>query len=204
MTVPDDSWLREILRPESTAIIVVDVQNDFCVASEFPAAATMLPRLKRLLTDARTAGLQVIYTQVVHSEVTDSEVWRSRYARYPHRLNICRPESKGVEIHPTVAPQPNDIVVVKHRYNAFLGTNLNVILQARKIRSLVFTGIATEVCVTATAREAFSRDYWTIVVSDCTATHSDEAQLFALRDVDRFFGRVIESEEISRVLSVPG
>ena len=69
-------------------------------------------------------------------------------------------------------PQPGDPVVTKHRYNAFFNTDLDTILRANAIRNVVLTGVATDVCVGTTAREAFLRDYYAVMVDDGTATFS--------------------------------
>lgn len=188
--------LPEVLDPKSTAVMVIDVQNDFCDANEFPAAMRMLPSLQGFVEEMRGLGYAVVYTKVEHNENTDSPVWRSRYAIRPHRALTCRQGTPGADIRPEVAPQPGDIVVVKQRYNAFYNTNLELILRARGIDSLVYTGIATNVCVEATAREGFCRDFWTTLVSDCMAAHSEAAHLQALEDASRGFGRVVTMDEV--------
>jgi isochorismate hydrolase len=103
--------------------------------------------------------------------------------------------------YPEIAPEPGDAVVTKHRYNAFLRTNLELILRSKGIESIVFTGIATNVCVSTTAREAFCRDYWTTLVSDCMIAHSEAAHLQALEDARSGFGRVVTSEEVRAAAS---
>lgn len=188
--------LESVLNPATTAVMVIDVQNDFCDPVEFPAAGPMVGRLRRLLGNMRDAGFPVVYTRVSHNEHTDSPVWRSRYAIRPHRASTCREGTPGAEIHPDVAPDPRDVVVTKQRYNAFLRTNLELILRAKGIESLVFTGIATNVCVSTTAREAFCRDFWTTMVSDCMVAHSEAAHLQALDDARRGFGRVVTSDKL--------
>jgi nicotinamidase-related amidase len=193
--------LATVLDPTTTAVMVVDVQNDFCDPQEFPAAESMIPRLRALLSEMRGAGYPVVYTRAVHSEHTDSAVWRSRYSTRPHRSQTCREGTLGAEFHPEIAPEPGDAVVTKHRYNAFLRTNLELILRSKGIESIVFTGIATNVCVSTTAREAFCRDYWTTLVSDCMIAHSEAAHLQALEDARSGFGRVVTSEEVRAAAS---
>lgn len=188
--------LDSILDPASTAVMVVDVQNDFCDPDEFPRAIEMLPRLRAFLADMRARGFPVVYTRAVHSESTDTDVWLSRYASRPHRTGTCAAGTVGAEIHLDVAPEPGDLVVDKSRYNAFLGTDLERRLRDRGIGSLVFTGIATNVCVDTTAREAFSRDFWTVLVGDCMVAHSDRAHEQALEDAGRGFGFVVTAREV--------
>ena len=98
-------------------------------------------------------------------------------------------------------PQPGDIVVRKPRYSAFFNTNLDSLLRARGIRSLVFTGIATNVCVESTLRDGFFLEYFGIVLHD--ATHQagpDFIQKATLYNVDKFFGWVSSVEEFRNAL----
>lgn len=202
MSTPD---LEQLFDPKRAAVVVIDVQNDFC-SPEFPAYRAMLPKLERLIAEARRARVRLVYTQAVHSDKTDSAVWVSRYRTRPHRSATCRVGTPGAEIYPSVAPRPEDVVVPKHRYNAFIATDLELILRAQHIESLIFTGIATNVCVENTAREAFQRDFWTTLVSDCMAAHSEEAHKATLSNAERGFGRVVTSEQVAKVwqgLTIP-
>ena len=93
-------------------------------------------------------------------------------------------------------PQPGDIVVAKPRYSAFFNTNLDSLLRARGIRSLVFTGIATNVCVESTLRDGFFLEYFSVVLHD--ATHHagpDFIQQASLYNIEKFFGWVSSVEE---------
>ena len=161
--------LAERFAPRQTALVVIDVQNDFCDPVDFPAARPMLPRLERLLTVARAVGVKVIYTQVILDERTSTPVWLSRYAGRPSRHFYCAEGTPGADFYPQTAPQPGDLVVVKHRYSAFLGTDFELVLRAHGISGLVFTGISTNGCVESSVRDAHQRDYWVVTVSDCCA-----------------------------------
>ncbi|MCC6890923.1 MAG: cysteine hydrolase [Hyphomicrobiales bacterium] len=189
---------EELMTTTRTALVVIDVQNDFC-SPEFPAHKQILSPLQKLISEARRAGVPLVYTQAVHNDKTDSAVWKSRYRLRPHRNQTCRIGTPGVDFHPTVRPAPEDIIVQKHRYSAFIGTDLELILRAQRIETLLFTGIATNVCVEAAARDAFQRDFWTIMVSDCMAAHSEEAHKAALTNCERGFGIVVTSDQIEKV-----
>ena len=188
--------LAALVDPRHTAVIVVDVQNDFCDPTEFPAAAQMLPRLRRFIDDARQAGALIIFTQVVHDQTTDTPVWLSRYATRPHRRQTCRAGTPGADYHPDFRPQPGDLAIVKHRYSAFIGTPLELQLRARGIQTVIMTGIATNVCVESTARDAFQRDFYVVMLADCTATNSEELQQATLENIRRNFGIVATADEV--------
>ena len=95
-----------------------------------------------------------------------------------------------------VRPLPGEVIVNKHRYGAFEGTDLDLVLRSRGVRSVIMTGVATNVCVETTARQAFLRDYYVVFTSDCSATFSQAQHDAALYNIDQFFGEVATSEQI--------
>lgn len=196
--------LAPLVDPLHTAVVVIDVQNDFTDPVEFPAAVPMLPRLHRFLAEARRAGVRLVFTQVVHDETTDSEVWLSRFATRPHRRNICQVGSPGADFHPDFLPQKGDLVIVKNRFSAFIGTALELQLRALNIRTIVLTGIATNVCVESTARDAFQHDFYVVTLDDCTATNSEMLQKATLENLRRNFGLVASSDEVIQAWQAAG
>ena len=160
-----DPMIPKILSPEWAAVLVVDVQNDFC--HELGAAARLgfdmrsiqasVRALVRFLGEARRAGVPVIFIATNHGEWTNSQVWLTRGPRSGGE--ICAVGSWGAEFY-QVAPAPGEPVVVKHRYSGFVGTDLEVILRARERRSVLATGVTTNVCVESTARDACMRATW--------------------------------------------
>jgi len=91
---------------------------------------------------------------------------------------------------PNSTETSGDVVVTKHRFNAFHNTDLDTILRANGIRSLVFSGCVSNVCVESTARDAFMRDYYVIVTSDGTAAYTAESHNATLSNIDKYFGEV--------------
>jgi nicotinamidase-related amidase len=198
--------LADLVQPSRAALVVVDVQNDFCDPVYAPSTVAMLPRLKRLVEAARAAGVQVIFTQDIQADRWNTPTWLSRHDTRPHRVGKCLEGTSGAELHPGFQPEGTDIVVQKHRYSVFVGTDFELILRARNTETLVFTGIATNVCVESAVRDAFMRDYWTVTVSDCTATFSEVQQAVSLEVIARNFGRVARSEDLLAIwqpVSVP-
>src|SRR4051812_26856414 len=132
MTV-DREELAAVSDPRRSALVVVDMQNDFCNPADYPESVPMLPRLQRLINESRRAGVQVIFTQVNHDATNDSTVWVSR--RAPGRKDIVKAGTSGAEYHPDFQPQPGDIDIVKHRYSAFIGTPLEMNLRTLGIET---------------------------------------------------------------------
>jgi ureidoacrylate peracid hydrolase len=87
--------------------------------------------------------------------------------------------------------------VTKHRFGAFESTDLDLVLRSQGIRTVIMTGIATNVCVETTARQAFLKDFYVVFTSDCTATYSQRAHDGTLENIDHNFGQVVTSDEIA-------
>jgi ureidoacrylate peracid hydrolase len=197
--------LRQILDPSRTAIIVVDVQNDFCDPNgslgkrglPTQSCAEMIPHLQRLLDGARSYGVNVIFIQTIHTRWTDSDAWINRNDER-EKLDTCREGTWGAEFF-GVSPQPTDAVVVKHRYSAFLNTRLDSILRTLRVENLVVCGVATNVCVESTAREGFMRDYNIVFMDDCSATYDRAAHEATLNNMRRHFGTVATADEVLQV-----
>ncbi|MGI0090720.1 MAG: cysteine hydrolase family protein [Nitrososphaerales archaeon] len=205
--------LEEKVDPKNAALLIVDMQKDYC--SESGAFATvgfdismtrnMIPRLARLLTEARNSRVPAIYTRSIYNTDPNwylSDVWLEHKARRQRGIYVSTPAlragSWGAEFVDEVKPKPEDLIVTKHRYSAFYGTDLEVALRARGIKSLIMTGVSTNVCVESTARDAFFRDFYVVFTSDCTATNNggEEAHNAALQNIDRCFGIVTTSTQI--------
>lgn len=179
--------------PEKTAMIVVDMQNDFVQEGapiEVPRARAMVPRLNRLLDACRAYNILVIY---IHHVIRGGDIDAGRLA--DHHAVIRDNEAiiagtPNVEIYEGLKPHPGDLVVAKPRYSAFYGTDLEAILRSKGIDTLIIGGTVTNVCCDSTTRDAFSRDYKVIFLSDGTAA----------RDLpDLGFGPV-SAEEIQKVV----
>jgi ureidoacrylate peracid hydrolase len=89
------------------------------------------------------------------------------------------------------------VIVTKHRYGAFEASDLDLVLRSRGIRTVIMTGVATNVCVETTARQAFLRDYYVVFLSDCTATYVQTDHEATLRNIDQFFGEVVPAEAVA-------
>ena len=196
--------LPEVTIPAKTAIIVVDVQNDFCrpegalgkAGQPTESALAMIPNLQRLLAAARAVNAPVIFIQTIHENATDSEAWVGRLGGKV--AAICRKNTWGAEFT-EVAPLPSEPVVIKHRYSAFINTRLDSVLRTYKIENLIMTGVSTNVCVESTARQGYMLDYNIVFVSDCTAAYSQEEHDMALYNMKSHFGLVAAADDIIAV-----
>jgi nicotinamidase-related amidase len=158
--------------PEKTAMIVVDMQNDFVQEGapiEIPRARAMVPRLNRLLAVCRAHQIPVIY---IHHVIRGGDIDAGRLADHHEAIRNNQAIIAGtpnVEIYDELKPHPGDLVVAKPRYSAFYGTDLEAILRSKGIDTLIISGTVTNVCCESTTRDAFSRDYKVIFLSDGNA-----------------------------------
>ncbi len=189
------------LEQKNAAVIVVDVQNDYChpdgaiakSGSDVSAVKKMMPHLHSLLEAARDNQVPVIFLQTNHEKATDSEVWLSRFA---DGINpICHTGSWGAEFF-EVAPRADEIIVNKHRYSGFIHTRLESVLQTLKIETLVMTGVSTNLCVESTARDGFMLDYHIVFMKDACAAFSQAEHDMTLQTVDTYFGMVASTQEL--------
>jgi len=157
-----------------TAMIVVDMQNDFVAAGapmETPAARAMVPKLADALKLARAAGMRVIYTAHVHRrDGCDMGLFDDLHPPIASRDALVD-GTPGVDIYADLAPAPGEHVIKKHRYSGFFGTDLDIILREWGIDTVVISGTTTENCCHATARDAMFRNYRVVFLSDATATY---------------------------------
>lgn len=203
--------LQKKIDPAHSALIVVDVQNDFCASegmmaregNDLTMVQETVPRILDLIEAARRAGVLVIYIQSIYGRTGSpylSDVWleqaeRRRKGSYTE-FAVCEEGSWNFEFYGGIEPSDDEIVVHKHRFSAFQGGDLDIVLRSRNIRTVVMTGVATNVCVETTAREAFVRDFHVVFVSDCSATYRQEDHDMTLRNIDRFFGEVVRGADL--------
>jgi len=160
--------------PARTAMIVVDMQNDFIAAGaamETPAARAMVPKLAEALKICRSTGIRVIYTAHVHRrDGSDMGLFDDMHPPIANRTALVD-GTPGVDIYPELAPQPGEHVIKKHRYSGFFGTDLDIILREWGVDTVIIAGTTTENCCHATARDAMFRNYRVVFLSDATATY---------------------------------
>ena len=197
--------------PKNAALLIVDVQNDFAAeggmmdreGNDLSMSQGIIPRLQQLIDEAHEVDVPVIFIRNVYNTDANwylSDVWleqakRARQGSYVIH-SVCAPDSWAGDFY-EIRPTEKDVIVTKHRFSAFQDTDLDLILRSRGIRTLIMTGIATNVCVESTARDGFFRDYYIVFTSDCTATYSKEDHEGTLNNIRRFFGEVVTADEVA-------
>jgi len=169
------------LNPGTTALLVMDCQEGI-VESLLPSEkARVLAHVARAIDAARKAPIPIIYVVVQfregYPEISERNVVFSGI-KQGGRLKEGAPDA---QICPAIAPQPGDLVVTKKRISAFTGSDLEVILRANGIDTLVLTGVSSRGVVESTARCAFDLDYRIVVLGDCCSDRDPEANEIALQ-----------------------
>ena len=199
--------LMDRIKPWKSALVVIDVQNDFCHGKgffskkngEMPHVQRMIQNLVSLLKKWRQVKMPIIFVRTIHSEWTDSPAWLMRGGGMAKKAALCAPNSWGAEFY-EVQPESGDCIVTKHRYSAFVGTDLDLILRSRGLETILFTGVATNVCVESTLRDAYNRNYHVILVEDCCGAFSAEEHAATLSNISKYFGIVTDSKVLDKIL----
>jgi nicotinamidase-related amidase len=201
--------LEEVVRPERTVIVVIDMQNDFCTPGghydrcgrNISYADRIAPHIAGLILKARELNVPVIYVQ--NTGTTEGAYFAP--ATVAHYLKRWKDESKicftidktwGHEVIQSLKPKEKDLMVKKHRPSAFTGTDLDQIIRSSGRETIIITGVVTEGCIESTAREGWLRDYYIVIAEDCIGSSKPdlhEAQLKLMKEIYHF---VVSSAEI--------
>lgn len=175
---------EETVNPIHTALLVTDVQNDFC---KDEARQAMIPYIGRVLEVARQVGVLVVYIQntVLPDGLSDAPSDLMRRRKLSINTEVTIEGTWGHQIVDQLKPRPKDPIVRKHRLSAFIGTTLDIMLRSKNIQTVVVTGTATHGCVINTAYGAIAHNYYVVVVEDGVASWKKdlhEAALFLMRN----------------------
>jgi len=192
-----------------TALVVIDLQNAFMLPGmpvEVPTACEIVPNVNTLAVATRAAGGKVVWVQM--SLEGQSEAWNvffdSDYRRaiLPH----LTPGSRGFELHADLDVQPQDTIVVKTRYSAFIqgSSDLDRKLRDAGIDTVIIVGTLTNVCCESSARDAMMLNYRVVFVADANAALTDIEHNATLTAMLRVFGEVATTDETIGLLSSKG
>ena len=205
--------------PAQTALVVIDMQNGYLskggyldlAGFDVSGSPPVIARAARVLQAARRAGLFVVHAQNGWSESLaeagppTSPMWhKSNPLKYMRAHPGAQLLIRGTWDHAIVdelKPLPHEPVVHKPRYSAFAGTNLEMLLRAHGITTLVFVGVNTNVCVETAVRDAFHREFFAVMVADATLQAGSQAVFdVSVFNIEKFFGWTSSTDEMAALL----
>lgn len=205
------AWEDQVA-PEHAALVMVDLQNDYVHPEGWVARQQVggflgdtgieaaLARSGELVAAARSAGVLRVFVQMIGDDRYLSAALKAQYLRnHGHQRPDCTMEGTwGADFHESVAPcgGERELVVVKHRYSAFIGTRLDLLLRSHGVRGLVICGVATSGCVESTIRDGFMLDHHVVVAADACADYDAARHTATLTKMDLSFGHVVPTADI--------
>lgn len=196
--------LAERLDPRHAALLVIDMQNDFCAAGGYietvlgldaaPCRAVVAP-IMGLVGAARSARLPVVWIKADYRPELVPPPMTARLIERGADAPCCVPGTWGADYF-GVAPAAGEPVFEKHCFSALHESGLEAWLRARGIRTVVLTGVQTNVCIDSTMRDAASRGFYIVIPRDCVASHTPPLHEATLKTAAAVFGDVLDSAAI--------
>ncbi len=199
------------LEPKKSAVLIIDMQNDFChpegafakSGSNLVNIHRMVPILKRFVDSARSLRVGIIHVRSFHDEKYLPPPMLARNRQLGRERGICPEGGWGSEFY-QIIPGENEMVLTKHTYSAFIGTDLQQRLVAQSIETVMVTGVLTNVCCESTLRHGFMLGFYTVLVEDCCASVDQLAHLATVENARKYFGWVSTSVDLVPLLRQVG
>jgi biuret amidohydrolase len=195
------------LNPQTTALLVIDVQNTYLDEKATPEETarwqpfydrmrkTVIPNTTRLIAECRMRGVEVIFARIACQKLDGRD--RSLSQKKPGFNNLLLPKDrKDAQIVPELAPQGDEITVLKTTDSALTGTNLRLILHNMGIKDVICAGIFTDQCVSSTVRSLADESYGVLVVDDCCAAATMELHRHELEVINMIYCHVVQLDEL--------
>lgn len=205
-----DEWRASVLskvNSEHTALLVIDLQNDFCsdggalaaLGSDVSPCKAVAERMAKFLPRVRDKVSLVAFFQLIYDTEKMSESQRERLIRNGKAV-ILAPGDVGSELF--IRPASSDLIFVKHRYSAFTNERFRQTLQERSITTVAVAGVDTHICVEGTVRQGYDLGYRMLVLSDLVATRASELTRHenSLALCERYFGLTLASDKFLDIL----
>ena len=200
----------ETIPARQSALLVIDMQNAYLTAgapAEIPVGRSIVPNINRIATHMRTLGSPIVWIQNTFYQGSEAE-WPSYFELRDAKLgsamkDALAAESVGHALWAELDTQESDWRFKKCRYSAFhgsLGCTFAERLRAAGIEYLVIVGTATNICCESTARDAMMKNFKAVMISDATATRSDQEQVAALINMIQSFGDVYSTDELIKCI----
>jgi ureidoacrylate peracid hydrolase len=192
--------LREKVDPRSTKLVVIDMQRDYCCTGGIfdrmgfgiENNELLAGRLSDFVNKVRPILRNIVFVRMELNPFLRSPALAEQY----ERAGVGKVRDPAYSEFYVVIPGQGDMVIPKYRYSAFVSTYLDQYLRSNGIKTLVLTGVATNVCVESTARDGFMKDYHIVIPADMTEGTNTEAKKASLFNINTFFGEVVDSADL--------
>jgi nicotinamidase-related amidase len=187
--------------PRKTALVLIDLQQGVVSRPFAPrSGAEVVQNASRLAAKFRALGATVVLVRVAFQP--DSKDRLNAPADAPMQFNSSALPPNWAELAPEIGPQTGDLIITKRQWGAFYGTELDLQLRRREVRTIVLGGIATNFGVESTARDAYERGYAQIFVEDAMASMTVEAHEFVVKNIFPRIGQVRSTDEVLSALAL--
>jgi nicotinamidase-related amidase len=189
------------IEPRKTALVLIDLQQGVVSRPFAPrSGAEVVQNASRLAAKFRALGATVVLVRVAFQP--DSKDRLNAPADAPMQFNTSALPSNWAELVPEIGPKTGDLIITKRQWGAFYGTELDLQLRRREVRTIVLGGIATNFGVESTARDAYERGYAQIFVEDAMASMTVEAHEFVVKNIFPRIGQVRSTDEVLSALAL--